>query len=131
MFRRLEKIPELKMLGRVDTSIVAFGSSNSSFSIYRLQEAMSKRGWNLNPLQFPPGIHIAITVPHTQAGVAERFVSDVKDCMLEIRANPNAQLGEAVAFYGTSQLLPDRSIVEDVAKRFLDACYTLKSSKTA
>ena len=33
-----------------------------NFDIYRLNSAMSKKGWELNPLQFPPGLHISVTL---------------------------------------------------------------------
>ena len=41
------------MFGEPVTSVVAIGSKD--FDIYRLQEAMEAKGWNLNTLQFPKG----------------------------------------------------------------------------
>jgi sphinganine-1-phosphate aldolase len=43
----------LFIFGTPATSVVAIGSK--VFHIYRLSDALCKRGWNLNPLQFPPG----------------------------------------------------------------------------
>ena len=39
------------MLGEPEVSIVAFASSD--FDVYLLGDALTKRGWNLNSLQFP------------------------------------------------------------------------------
>ena len=38
---------------------------------------MTKKCWELNPLQFPPGLHISVTVPHTQDGVAKALVTEI------------------------------------------------------
>ena len=39
------------MLGKPEVSVVAFASND--FDIYQLGDALTKRGWNLNSLQFP------------------------------------------------------------------------------
>lgn len=52
-FFRLRKIDGIFVFGRPVTSVVAVGSKE--FDVYRLQEAMQEKGWNLNTLQFPKG----------------------------------------------------------------------------
>ena len=47
----LRKIKGIYVLGKPEVSVVAFGSND--FDIYRLGDALTKRGWNLNSLQFP------------------------------------------------------------------------------
>lgn len=64
------------IFGTPATSVIAIGSED--FHIYRLSEALSKKGWNLNTLQFPSGIHICVTHVHTNPGVADQFVEDVR-----------------------------------------------------
>lgn len=64
------------IFGRPVTSVIALGSND--FHIYRLSEALGAKGWNLNPLQFPTGIHICITYVHTEQGVADQFLNDVR-----------------------------------------------------
>jgi len=63
------------VFGTPATSVVAIGSND--FHIYRLSEALSDKGWNLNTLQFPCGIHICVTHVHTKPGVADQFLEDV------------------------------------------------------
>lgn len=65
------------IFGKPATSVIAIGSKD--FHIYRLSEALSEKGrWNLNTLQFPCGIHICVTHVHTNPGVADQFVEDVR-----------------------------------------------------
>lgn len=48
---RVRRIPGVRIQGASDVSVVAFASDQ--FNIYRLSDALGKRGWNLNALQFP------------------------------------------------------------------------------
>ncbi len=84
--RRINKIEGLNVMGKPDACAVAFDSRE--FNIYRVSDAMGKRGWNLNALQFPFGIHICITYLHTHDGVAQRFIADLKEIVADIRKNP-------------------------------------------
>jgi sphinganine-1-phosphate aldolase len=54
--------PELFVLGKPQASVVAFGSRTPSLNILEVGDKMSKKGWHLNALQKPPGLHIACTV---------------------------------------------------------------------
>ena len=54
--------PELFILGNPQASVVAFGSRTPSLNILEVGDRMSKKGWHLNALQNPPGLHIACTV---------------------------------------------------------------------
>ena len=73
----LKNVDGIKIIGEPDVMVVAFGSDE--FNIYGLSDGMKKRGWNLNVLQFPSCIHLCVTLLHTQPGVADKFVNDVKE----------------------------------------------------
>lgn len=51
LYCSLRKIKGIYVLGKPEVSVVAFGSKD--FDIYRLADALSKRHWHLNSLQFP------------------------------------------------------------------------------
>ncbi|CAF1269847.1 unnamed protein product [Adineta steineri] len=115
------KISGLRLLHNSDVSVVAAGSD--IFNIYYLIDGMIAKGWHLNGLQNPAGIHIAITQLHTQAGVADRLLQDTRDCVAEILKSDNKNDTPTAVIYGTSQKVPDKSIVCDMAKLFIGACY--------
>ena len=60
---RIEKeCASLKLLGKPDSSLVAWGALNrKDLDIFKLNDAMSKKGWHLSALQHPPGLHMCIT----------------------------------------------------------------------
>jgi len=121
MEKRLRTMDGLFVFGTPATSVVAIGSK--VFHIYRLSDALCKRGWNLNPLQFPPGLHLCVTYMHTGDGVADRFLSDVKEELAIIMKDPNKPVEGKFALYGMSHSIPDRSIVGDFTRFFLDSIY--------
>lgn len=75
------------IFGTPSTSVIALGSKE--FHIYRLSEALNEKGWNLNTLQFPCGVHLCVTYMHTQPGIADEFLQDVKSELEIILKNPD------------------------------------------
>ena len=123
----LRKIPGIHVMGTPTMSVFAMASEE--INIYQLNDAMVKRGWSLNPLQFPPALHMCVTVVTTREGVAERFVSDVRECMEQLRKHPgDRKEGTTAALYGASQAVVDRKIVAEMACLFLDMCYSSPTS---
>jgi len=123
----VKKIKELKLMSEPEVSVVAFESSE--FNILRVLDDMAAKGWHLNALQNPSGVHIAVTKLHTKPGVAEKFVTDLKDCVKEIMSRDDRKLGKTAAIYCSTQGIPDKSLVADVAYLYLDACYNTKDGK--
>ncbi|XP_076241348.1 sphingosine-1-phosphate lyase [Calliopsis andreniformis] len=119
--QRLRKMDGIFIFGTPATSVIALGSND--FHIYRLSEALNAKGWNLNTLQFPCGIHICVTYVHTQPGVADQFLDDVRTELDKILETPETIAEGKLAIYGMSQSIPDRSIVSDFTRCFLDSMY--------
>ncbi|CAL1538873.1 unnamed protein product [Lymnaea stagnalis] len=124
---RLKKVPGLFIFGEPLVSVIGLGSKD--FNIYRLFNALVEKGWNLNSLQFPSSLHVCLTMLHTQEGVADQFIKDVEESVNEIMKTPKAECGGAGAIYGMAQSIPDRSLVNEIARAFIEACYS--TEKTA
>lgn len=115
----IESIPELRVLGD-PLWVIAFASAH--LDIYRVLDQMAQRGWNLNGLHHPPAIHICVTLPHTQPGIADRFITDLRDAVAAVRREPRAKGGMAPV-YGMAASLPFRGVVSDLLRRYLDMVY--------
>lgn len=125
----LRDIKSLYIFGQPGTSVIAIGSC--VFDIYRLSASLIKSGWNLNILQFPSGIHICVTHVHTQPGVADQFLNDVRSAVREILKDPQAPVEGKMAIYGVAQSVPDRSIVVGFTRCFLDSMYYIPTKEDA
>ncbi|KAF4537317.1 Sphingosine-1-phosphate lyase protein [Lasiodiplodia theobromae] len=121
---------DLKVIGKPLVSVVAFTSN--SLDIYDIADGMSARGWHLNALQNPPAIHVAVTLPIVAA--ADQLISDLIDIVEGVREAERKRLaegkgakgavkGDAAALYGVAGSLPNKSVVVDLAKGFLDTLY--------
>ncbi len=112
-------IPGLQVLGD-PLWVIAFGAGDG-LDIYQVMENMGHRGWSLNGLQRPAAVHIAVTLRHTLAGVADRFLADLAGSVEEVRANPGVSTGMAPV-YGMASALP-ADMVRELLTGYLDLLY--------
>ncbi|CAK1599076.1 unnamed protein product [Parnassius mnemosyne] len=119
----LRKIEGLFIFGKPAATVIAFGSKQ--FDIFKLAELLHKKGWALNALQFPSGVHICVTHAHTQTGAAERFVADVRDAARVCCSQGVQPVHGKMAIYGVAQEISDRSLVSDITKHYIDSTYYL------
>lgn len=117
--RGIQTIPGLHVLGD-PLWVIAFGSD--SIDIYRVLDAMASRGWSLNGLQRPPSVHFCVTLRHTEPGIAERFVEDLRAAADEVRKTPATGSGLAPV-YGLAGSFPVRGAVAELLRRFVDKLY--------
>lgn len=123
----LKEIDGIFVFGVPNVSVIAVGSNN--FDVYRLSSALGEKGWNLNLLQFPSGFHICVTMQHTYPGIADKFLSHVRECTEKILKDPVSRTTGTAAIYGMAQQIPDRSLVAEIVWAYLDACYSIKKNK--
>ena len=117
--RGIREISELKLMGD-PLWVIAFESKE--LDIYKVMDQMTHKGWNLNGLHKPSCIHICITLRHTKEGVAERFLSDLKEAVDYVKVNPSESDGMAPV-YGMASSLPFRGVIKDLLKKYLDMYY--------
>ena len=115
----IKTIPELRILGN-PLWVIAFESPK--LDIYKIMDVLTHKGWSLNGLHKPSCIHLAITQRHTQPGVAERFINDLRDAVAVVSADPE-QSGGMAPVYGMAATLPARGVVGDILKRYIDLLY--------
>jgi glutamate/tyrosine decarboxylase-like PLP-dependent enzyme len=66
--------PELRVLGN---PTFLFSFTSDQFDIYHVNDFMRERGWRFNGQQYPNALHMAVTRPQTQAGLAATFAEDL------------------------------------------------------
>jgi sphinganine-1-phosphate aldolase len=88
--------PELRIIGHPS---FLFSFTSEAFDIYHLNDFMSRRGWRLNGQQNPNALHMAVTGPQTQPGIAETFASDLADAVRYARKARGRPQSDAI--YGS------------------------------
>jgi len=128
--------------------VVGFGSKN--LNIYTISQKMKMLGWNLNELQNPSSFHFCITNCHTDDIITE-FIENLKECINETydetynfdcifnelisdeenntanpnsnNANRNTNTNYSASIYGTTQKVPDKSIIDRVVTFYLNTLH--------
>ena len=121
MNTELRKIDGLEVIGE-PPFMVTFKSD--SLNVYQVLEFMTHRGWGLSGLHLPPSAHLCVTLRHTQEGVKERFVEDMKAAVQYVRDNPEAADGLG-PIYGMAASVETRGMVKSVFNWFLDMIYSV------
>jgi glutamate/tyrosine decarboxylase-like PLP-dependent enzyme len=78
MQESVKRHPELRIMGN---PTFCFSFTSDDFDIYHVNDFMRTRGWRFNGQQYPNAIHMAVTRPQTQPGVAEEFDSDLTEAV--------------------------------------------------
>ena len=111
------KIPGVELMG--DSAIVA-AFTTPRMDVYQVMEQMSRRGWFLNGLQNPPGVHLAVTLRHTLPGVSARFLTDLR---WAVRMAERAPAAAGLApIYGMAETMP-ADAVEEFLSSVIDWMY--------
>jgi sphinganine-1-phosphate aldolase len=115
----IRSLPELRLLGDPLFNI-AFRSD--TLDIYKVMDVMAGKKWNLNGLFNPAAVHLCVTLRHTQPGVAERFLDDLRSAVETVKLTPALE-GDLAPIYGLAASLPLRGLVDDLLKGYLDLLY--------
>jgi sphinganine-1-phosphate aldolase len=117
-------IPELEVIGE-PTFLVAFRARE--LNIYHVNDNLIERGWRLNSLQLPPALHFCVTRPNTAPGVAEAFVSDLRDAV-EYAKHPARGEPRSGALYGLGGTASGNEALSMLFDAALDAMYEVAPS---
>jgi glutamate/tyrosine decarboxylase-like PLP-dependent enzyme len=115
----IEGIPHLRVLGH---PLFVIAMASDTLDIFSIMNTMMEKGWYLNGLHRPDCFHICVTLLHTQSGLADRFLKDLKDSVHEVEKNPTKREGVA-PIYGMASSIPARGVVGEFLKRYLDTIY--------
>jgi sphinganine-1-phosphate aldolase len=124
----VRKQAELRLMG---SPTFCFSFTSDAFDIYHVNDFMKKRGWRFNGQQFPSAIHMCVTGPQTQPGVAERFGVDLAEAVAYAKApeQPVPRSGALYGGQGTRSTAKDLDLarLRDGLMRYLDS--TLEQPK--
>ena len=103
------RIPGLVVLGEPSGPLLAYGSNDPAVAIFAVGDRMDARGWSVNRVQHPEGLHAMVTAQHLD--VIERYLADLAASVAEVRADPSLARQGSAATYGMLAHLPLRGMV--------------------
>lgn len=114
-------IPGLQLLGRPDTTIVAWGTAPGGPDLYAIADRLEARGWSVDRTQHPAGVHLTVTANHL--AIADDYVRDVREAADEVRADPSLARAPTAAMYGMMAKLPVRGLVKRGVRQLFEKMY--------
>jgi sphinganine-1-phosphate aldolase len=102
-------MPELYVMGEPTGPLLAYGSRDAAVNIFAVGDQMDAKGWTVNRLQKPDGLHAMITAGHL--AVVDDYLRDLKEAVATVRANPALAQEGSAATYGMMSHIPLRGMV--------------------
>jgi glutamate/tyrosine decarboxylase-like PLP-dependent enzyme len=117
--------PELRIMGNPTFcfSFTSTGEGDGAFDIYHVNDFMRTRGWRFNGQQYPNAIHMAVTRPQTQPGVAEAFAVDLDEAVAYARDHAGDPPHSGAIYGGVAGGLTDEAdeFIRSVMTDMMDA----------
>lgn len=111
----IDAIPELEVLGDPQGPLLSYGSAEPGFSIYAVGDQLETKGWQVNRVQSPEGLHAMVTAKHLDS--VDQYLADLRSAVAAVKANPSLARSGSAATYGLMARLPLRGMVR---RRVLD-----------
>lgn len=109
----------LVLLGKSDSTIVSFAAVG--IDIYALADRMEARGWTMDRQHRPASIHLTVTANHGQ--IVDDYLRDLRECVAEVRANPNLAKSGTAPMYGLAAKMPVRRLVAANVRKVIAQMY--------
>lgn len=109
----IKKINTFEIIGNPNVNVVAFYSKK--YSIGQIVDHLKKYHWNINILQNPLCLHICVTPKNISE--CDNIPNILKEILNQKIIKEDSGL---TAIYGMGAKIPDKSIIKDLVKYYLD-----------
>ena len=86
-------------------------------------------GWELARMQRPPCLHICVNA--RTASIVDVWLADLRASVERCRDSTAQDVDGMAGIYGQAGIVPDRTVVAEILKGYLDVLLTLKGSTGA
>ena len=103
-------ISELEMIGDPQCSLIAYRSKDPyNVNIFAVGDIMQEKGWHIDRLLHPDGLHAMVTPSHAQ--VLDKYFADLREAVDAVKGKPELALRGEAATYSTVGHIPFRGMV--------------------
>ncbi len=102
-------IAGLAIIGAPTGPLFAYRSTDPKIDILAVGDLMEQRGWLVDRVQKPDGLHAMVTLNHGR--IVDRYLADLADAVRQLRDNPHGSPTGSAATYGLMAHVPARTMV--------------------
>jgi len=117
----INSIPELEILGNPKATLHSFHSTDKDVSILAIADIMLEKKWFFDRQQFPASIHMTMMPNHEN--MLEEFITDLKEAVATVKANPELAKSGNAAMYGMMAKLPVRGLVKKSVEQVMESMW--------
>lgn len=116
------ELPQLRLLGPNDYHTVSFQCKD--YSTYAIGERIKeKSGWYYGQIQMPHAMHM--NVNEASADQMDRFISDIKEAIEDIKKDPSLTTTKVGSLYGATTRITDKKLLAKIYMEFLDCSLSI------
>ena len=98
-------------MGEPSGPLLAYGSRDPQVNIFAVGDQLDAKGWTVNRLQKPDGLHAMITAGNL--AVVDEYLRDLREAVATVKANPALAKEGSAATYGMMAHVPLRGMVRE------------------
>jgi len=117
----IRTIPELEILGEPEMSVFAYRSKTLKVNIFAVGDQMEERGWHIDRLQRPDGLHAMVTPLHRR--IVDQYIDDLRSSVEHVKSNPSLTLKGNAALYGAISKVPLRGVIKNEVRKMMEKMY--------
>ena len=117
----IESIDGLTIMGSPRMSVVAFTACDKKINIFAVGDIMEEKGWHIDRLQKPSGLHAMVTPAHET--VADQYIADLRQAVSVVKANPDLAARGNAAMYGMIANVPFRGLIQKEVMKMMKNMY--------
>ncbi len=121
LIRGIGAIEGLAVVGKPQSTLVAFESCEKGIDIFSVADRLEKRGWLVDRQQHPSSIHCTVTAHHRS--IVDRYLADLAECVAFARAHPELRASGNAAMYGMMAKIPARGLVRQSVGKVMERMY--------
>jgi sphinganine-1-phosphate aldolase len=121
LIQGIDAIQGLKVMGKPQMSVFAYTSTNPKIDIFALGDVMEDKGWHIDRLQRPVGLHAMVTPAHE--AVADQYLMDLKESLEFLKSHPDQASRGNAAMYGMIAHVPFRGLIKKQVQKMMEKMY--------
>ena len=104
-----------------DMSVFAYKSKELKVNIFAVGDQMEERGWHIDRLQRPDGLHAMVTPLHRR--IVDQYINYLRSSVEHVRSKPSLALKGNAALYGAISKVPLRGVIKNEVRKMMEKMY--------
>ena len=121
VLKEIEKIPELEVLVRPDSTLICFGSKDKNVSIYAVADQLQEKGWYVDRQQTPESVHLTLSPVHSEC--IKEYIQDLRMAVETVKAHPELNTSGQAAMYGMMAKIPFKGMIKGSVQSLMEKMY--------